>query len=86
MPTHHLSSSVLLESTLGIGARDAVFGRIEQVQKIGDDLGFLAGNLMEMFNVRELSLGATHQLSTARGATVGVGARAAVKLLPATLR
>lgn len=86
VPTHHMMSSVLVESTLEIGARDAVFGRIEQVQKSGDDLGFIADGLTQLFNVRELALGATHELLTAGGASVGVGARAAVELLPSTLR
>lgn len=83
--THHLASSVLAEATLALGRRTEVFGRAEQVQKTADELGFLAGNLMETFNVRALSIGATRQLASVRSLAVGVGGRFAVNFLPQTL-
>lgn len=86
IPPHHLGSSVLLESTLEIGAGDAVFGRLEQVQKTGDDLGFIADDLTQIFNIREIAGGAMHTLVSASGVSVGAGARASVELLPSTLR
>ncbi len=84
--THHYSSSVLVESSLGVGERTEIFWRAEQVQKMADDLGFLGGNLMETFNVRALSLGAWRAVATRYGATAGVGALATLNLLPSTLR
>lgn len=84
--THHLSSSALIEATLGVGTRTHVFGRAEQVQKMADDLGFLGGNLMETFNVRALSLGAAHQVTSVRELTFGVGGKLTVNYLPETLR
>ncbi len=81
-----LSSGVLLESTLGIGTRTEVFARVEQVQKMADDLGFLGGNLMEMFNVRSIAAGAVREVAHSYGASFGIGARGALNLLPQTLR
>jgi hypothetical protein len=83
---HMLSSSMLVEATLGVGTRTTVFGRAEQVQKMADDLGFLGGNLMEMFNVRAVSLGASRELTSARALTMGVGGKLTFNFLPQTLR
>jgi hypothetical protein len=84
--THHLASSILAEATLGIGARTRVFTRLEQVQKMADDLGFLGGNLMETFNVRAASLGAAHEFTNARELAFGAGGRLTFNFLPETLR
>jgi hypothetical protein len=84
--THHLSSSVLLESTLGIGDRADLFARLEQVQKTADDLGFLGGNPMETFNVRAASIGGSRTLLTRAGIATAIGARLGYNFLPATLR
>jgi hypothetical protein len=83
--THHLASSVLAEATLRIGTRTEVFGRAEQVQKTADELGFLAGNLMETFSIRAVSVGATRELASAHSLSLAVGGRIAVNLLPQTL-
>jgi hypothetical protein len=85
VPTHHLGASGLIESTLELGRRDAVFVRLEQVQKNGDDLGFLGDNLTQLFTIREIAGGATHELAAMRGVSLDAGARASVELLPATL-
>jgi hypothetical protein len=85
-PTHHLSNSLLLESTLGVGTRTQVFTRLEQVQPMADDLAFLGGNLMETFNVRAITLGAAHQFTNVRALGVGVGGRLTFNFLPETLR
>ncbi len=41
VPLHHLSTSGLLESTIGVGTRASLYTRLEQVEKSGSDLGFL---------------------------------------------
>jgi len=79
---YHVSSSALIESTVDVNDRFAVYGRVEQVQKSADDLGFVAGDLMELFTVRDISLGATHDVHAFGAASVGIGARATVTLLP----
>jgi hypothetical protein len=86
VPTHHMGASALIESTLDLGRRDAVFVRLEQVQKTGDDLGFLADNLTQLFTIREIAGGATHELAAVGGLSFAAGARASVELLPATLQ
>jgi hypothetical protein len=82
----HPSSSVLVESTLDVSDRLALYGRVEQVQKSGDDIGFLGSDFMQLFTVRDLSLGATRELHAFGEASVGVGARGTITLLPQTLR
>jgi hypothetical protein len=82
---YHVSSSVLLESTLELGRRTALYGRVEQVQKNGDDLGFIGGDLLELFTIRSLSAGITREIRSFGDAAVGVGLRASLDLLPTTL-
>lgn len=83
---HQRSNSLLLESAVGIGHRLSVFGRIERVQKSASELGFLGGDLTQRFDVRPLSLGTRIEVVKFRRLSVGVGGRAAVTLLPETLR
>jgi hypothetical protein len=82
---YHMSSSVLLESTLELGKRTAVSVRAEQVQKNGDDLGFIGGDLIQLFTVRSLSAGVTRDVRSLGDAAIGLGARTSVDLLPVTL-
>ena len=84
--THHLASSVLAEATLGLSPRTRIFTRLEQVQKMADDLAFLGGNLMETFNVRAATLGASHDFTTLRELGFGAGGRLTFNFLPETLR
>jgi hypothetical protein len=83
---YHLSSSALLESTVGVTRRWEIYGRIEQVQKTADDLGFLGGDLTQLFTIRAVSLGTTHDFAALGPSAIGIGVRGAVNLLPQTLR
>jgi hypothetical protein len=85
-PVHHLGASALLETTLELGSRAAVFGRVEQVQKSADDLGFLGGDLSQSFTIREITLGFAHDLVGGERGRIGIGARAMVARLPESLR
>ena len=80
------SAAALIESSLDVNPRTTVYGRIEQVQKSADDLGFLGGEPMQLFTVRALSLGATRDVRSVRGASIGLGLRGTLNLLPETLR
>src|SRR5439155_695541 len=82
---HHRSASVLLESSLDIGRSNAIFGRVERVQKNGDELGFLGGDLTQLFDIRSVVAGYTRTIATMRGAEMALGARGSVNFLPATL-
>lgn len=84
--TYTASAALLFESSLDLNDRTSVYGRVEQVQKSADDLGFLGGEPMQLFTVRSLSLGATRDLRTLRDLSIGVGARGTVNLVPETLR
>ncbi|HEY6830432.1 MAG TPA: hypothetical protein VI259_26485 [Gemmatimonadaceae bacterium] len=83
--SYHVAASSLVETTYELGDRATLYGRVEQVQKSADDLGFNGADLMQLFTVRELTLGATAELVAARDLSFGVGARGTMNLLPATL-
>lgn len=82
---HHLSSSLLLETNLGIGARSALFARVERVQKNGAEMGFSGGDLTTLYDIRSIVLGATRRVATVGGAELSLGARGAVNFIPGTL-
>lgn len=82
---HHHSSSLLLETNLDLGARDAVFARAERVMKNGEELGFLGGDLTALYDVRSLSAGYRHVVSQIERAQVGIGGRATVDFVPQSL-
>jgi hypothetical protein len=81
----HPTSGVLLESTWRASDRTWIYGRAEQVQKMADEFGFLGGDLAQLFTVRTISVGAARQLVTSRGLAAGMGIRAALNFVPATL-
>ncbi|HEV8447645.1 MAG TPA: hypothetical protein VGQ44_12525 [Gemmatimonadaceae bacterium] len=85
-PLHHLGASALLETTLELGSKSAVFGRVEQVQKTADDLGFLGGDLSQSFTIREVTIGVTRDLIAGDRGRIGVGVRAMMARLPESLR
>jgi hypothetical protein len=85
-PTHHMSTSAMVESTISIGSRGAAYLRLEQVQKSGSDFGFLTSDLTELFTVREAVVGGALDIVRVGRGLIGVGARASFDLLPATLR
>ena len=86
IPAHHLGASGMFETTLDLGRRTSVFGRAEQVQKTGDDLGFIGDDLGQSFTIREMSLGIARDLLCASHARLGVGARGTLNLVPESLR
>jgi len=85
-PVHHLGASALLESTLEVGPKTAIFGRLEQVQKTADDLGFLGGDLSQSFTIQEVTLGLARDLVMGERGRIGIGARAMVARVPESLR
>ncbi len=82
---HHHSSSVLAESNLDVGDASAVFARVERVQKNGEELGFLGGDLTELYDVRSVVAGVARRIASRGSAELALGARAAVSFVPATL-
>jgi len=79
-------SSALVETTLGVTKKTEVTLRLEQVQKSGDDLGFLNADLTQLFTIQGASLAVTRDVLHAGGFAFALGARGAVDRLPETLR
>lgn len=82
---HHHSSSLLAESTLEIGRKNAVFARIEAVKKSGEELGFQGGDLTALYDIRSYVVGVSRQLIARRSLALGVGARGSLSWLPRSL-
>ncbi len=83
---HHLSTSLLVESNLEIGTRNAVFVRAERVEKNGEELGFLGGDLTVMYPVQSFTLGATHRVASVGPMEMAFGARGTLNMVPQELR
>ncbi|MEO8336257.1 MAG: hypothetical protein ABI664_14860 [bacterium] len=82
---HHHSSSLLAETNLGLGGGGEVFARAERVQKSGEELGFLGGDLTELYDIRTVSGGAAKRIASGFASDLLFGARAAVNVVPASL-
>jgi hypothetical protein len=77
--------SVMAESNLQLDAANSVFGRVEYVRKSGEELSLPEPLSAEEFDIGNLSLGYIREFARYRGATLGVGARGAINLVPGAL-
>ena len=75
----------MAESNLQLDAANSVFGRVEYVRKSGEELLLPDPLSGEDFDIGNLSLGYIREFAGYRGATFGVGARAAINLIPEAL-
>ena len=76
--------SVMAESKLQLDRANTVFGRIEYVRKSAEDLVIPAAG-DEEFDIGTVSLGYIREFAAFQGATLGLGLRGAVNLVPAAL-
>lgn len=77
--------SIMAESNLQLDRANTVFGRAEYVRKGGEELR-LAGPLQDQeFDIGTLSVGYIREFAGFSGATVGLGARGAINLIPGSL-
>jgi hypothetical protein len=76
----------MAESSLDIGSRNTIFGRVEYVEKNGEELGFLGGNLMVAYPVKSLVLGASREVAQRWSHSVDVGARGTLNFIPESLK
>jgi len=83
---YHEMINALVEATLAATQKTAVTVRLEQVQKSGDDLGFLTDDLTQLFTIQAASLAVTRDVLSASGFTFALGARGSIDRLPETLR
>jgi hypothetical protein len=77
--------SVMAESNLQLDRANSVFGRVEYVRKSGDELVLPAPLDAEEFDIGNLSLGYIREFASYQGATMGIGARGAINLIPRSL-
>jgi hypothetical protein len=86
MSPHMRSSSLLLESTLGVGMRHDLFVRLERVMKTGEELGFIGdADRMTLFDIRQVAIGGRRDIAMSRFGTLAGGARVAASFLPQSL-
>jgi hypothetical protein len=77
--------SVIAESNLQLDKTNSVFGRMEYVRKSGEELSLPDPLRTEEFDIGTLSLGYVREFARYRGATLGIGARGAINLIPESL-
>ncbi len=81
----HPLNTLLLESTLELGAADAVYGRAEYVRRTAADLA-LVGSVSRELDIGAVSLGYERALWRSALAATGLGARGTLNLVPEELR
>jgi hypothetical protein len=78
-------NSIVVETNLEIGSKNAVFGRAEYVRKSAEDL-VLGGVTSEReFDIRSVVGGYVREIVSIPGGTIGVGGRASVNFVPRAL-
>jgi hypothetical protein len=77
--------SVIAESNLQFDEANSVFGRVEYVRKSGEELSLPDPISSEEFDIGSFSLGYVREFAAYRGATLGLGARGAINLVPGGL-
>jgi hypothetical protein len=82
----HASNSLVAESNLEIGRRNAVFARAEYVRKSAEDLVLPNVEPEREFDIRSLVGGYMRELVSIPGGTIGVGGRASVNFVPSALQ
>ncbi len=78
------SNAVLLESTLDLAERNTIFGRVEYVQKTGEELDL--PQTRKKYNITELTLGASHELTPGQPYSIALGASVTYNFIPESLR
>lgn len=77
------SDSFLLETDYNIANRNTLFGRLEHVEKPGEDLALLPGD--RKFPITILTLGGVHELTPGRAYQTGIGAAVTFNWKPSDL-
>ncbi len=77
------ADSLLLESSLNLANRNTIFGRLEYVQKPGEELNLLPAD--KKFEIGQFTLGAVHDFTPNRTYQMGIGASVTFSAFPASL-
>jgi hypothetical protein len=82
---HDITRSILAESEIVIDGANTVFGRAELVEKTGEELVTDAINADELARLGHVTLGYIRELWQPGGATLGLGVRGTVNVVPVAL-
>ena len=82
----HWEHSLIAESNLQLDKANSVFGRVEYVRKSGEELSLGEAFRNQGFDIGTFSLGYVREFAGFRGATLGLGARGALNVIPAALK
>ncbi|HSE66792.1 MAG TPA: hypothetical protein VLB12_07385, partial [Gemmatimonadales bacterium] len=85
-PSQGFAHSVLLETNLEFDDRNSAFGRVEWVQKSAEELVIAAANPEERFNVSAFVLGYVREVAQYGGASLGLGVRGSLDVVPEELK
>ncbi len=77
--------SLIAEWNLQLDQANSVFGRAEYVRKSGEELSLSGPLLDEEFDIGSFALGYIREFAGYGGATIGVGVRGALNLMPGAL-
>ncbi|HEU4365892.1 MAG TPA: hypothetical protein VFT13_10575 [Candidatus Krumholzibacteria bacterium] len=77
------SSGVLLESLVNIADRHVIFGRVEYVEKSGEDLATEPED--ESYGITELTLGASREVAHGKPCSIAIGASVTYNFKPSSL-
>jgi len=77
--------SIMAESNLQLDRFNSVFGRIEYVRKSAEELVIETAGSEEEFDIGTVAVGYIRELAGFQGATLGIGARGALNLVPRDL-
>lgn len=82
----HWEHAVIAESNLQLDRANSVFGRVEYVRKSGEELALPGALAAQEFNIGTVSLGYVREFAGFKGATLGIGGRGALNLVPSALK
>jgi hypothetical protein len=83
---HQRSHSLLLESEIVLDGSNTIFGRAEAVEKSAEELGLPATfPRLGLHGVGHVSLGYIREILSMRSATLGIGVRGTLNVVPADL-
>jgi hypothetical protein len=84
-PSREFQHSLLLEGDGQLDERNSVFGRIEWVEKSAEELVVPDVLPDEVFDIAGLTLGYVREVASYAGASLGLGVRVSIDVVPETL-
>lgn len=85
-PPQEFGHSLLLESNVQFDHQNSIFGRAEWVQKSPQELVIAGADPDTHFNVSGLALGYVREIADYRGASLGLGVRGSINIVPEALK